>query len=75
MTLVSPADKLSEKEFKKKYAEWQESFAKARKELNSTSDDEKTRNEAQRRLQQLYSERSKFMKEDRTGFVWLYLQK
>ena len=75
VTLVSPADKLSEKEFKKKYAEWQESFAKARKELNSTSDDEKTRNEAQRRLQQLYSERSKFMKEDRTGFVWLYLQK
>jgi hypothetical protein len=39
------------------------------------SEDEKPRNEAQQRVQKLYSERSQFMKEDRTGFVWLYLQK
>jgi hypothetical protein len=75
VTLVSPADKVSEEEFKTKYAEWQESVSKVRARLNSTSEDEKARNEALERFQKLYNERSKFMKEDRTGFVWLYLQK
>ncbi len=75
VTLVSPAANLSETEFKKKHAEWQEAFTKASKELNATVEDEKARNEAQQRFQKLYSERSKFIKEDRTGFVWLYLQK
>jgi hypothetical protein len=75
VTLVSPANKVSEKEFKKKYAEWKESIAKASKELNSTFEDQKARDEAQQRFQKLYSERSEFMNEDRTGFVWLYLQK
>jgi hypothetical protein len=73
--LVSPANNLSENEFKKKYAEWQESVAKVSQELNSTLVGEKARNEAQEHFQKLYSERSEFMKEDRTGFVWLYLQK
>ncbi len=75
VTLVSPANKLSENEFKKKYAQWQESVTKASAQLNSTSEDEKAQKEAQQRFQKLYSERSEFMKEDRTGFVWLYLQK
>ena len=75
MTLVSPANDLSEDDFKKKYAEWQVSFAKAAKEMNEASEDEKARTEAQQRYVKLYSERGKFMKEDRTGFVWLYLQK
>jgi hypothetical protein len=37
--------------------------------------DEKKRAEAQKRIQELYSKRSSFIKEDMTGFVWLYLQK
>jgi hypothetical protein len=44
-------------------------------QLNSAVNDEKKQNEAQRRFQELYSRRSDFMKEARTGFVWLYLQK
>jgi hypothetical protein len=75
VTLISPAGELSEAEFKQKYAEWQEAVSKARKDLTSAQQDEKARNEAQQRFSKLYRERSKFMKEDRTGFVWLYVQK
>jgi hypothetical protein len=75
VNLVSPAGNLSEKEFNEKYAQWQESVSKVRAEVNAASKDAKARNEAQQRFQKLYSERGTFMKEDRTGFVWLYLQK
>jgi hypothetical protein len=75
VTLISPADKLGAEEFKTKFAKWQQSVSEASKQLNSAAEDEKQRNEAQQRFQKLYSERNKFMKEDRTGFVWLYLQK
>ena len=75
VTLVSPANELSDEEFKKKYAEWQEAFTKVVKEMNSTSNDEKARSEAQQRYVKLYGERREFMKEDRTGFVWLYVRK
>ena len=74
-TLVSPADGLTETDFKKKFADWNKSFSEASTQLNSTANDPKKRNEAQQRYQNLYSQRSEFMKEDRTGFVWLYLQK
>ena len=37
--------------------------------------EEKERTAAIERVQKLYGERSQFMKEDYTGFVWLYLQK
>jgi FG-GAP-like repeat len=74
-TLISPADKVSEAEFKQKFADWQKAVAETSKQLNSTTEDENQQKEAHERFQKLYSERSKFMKEDRTGFVWLYLQK
>ena len=75
VTLVSPADKVSDDEFKQKFADWQKSLNEVSKLLNSPMADAEKRDEAQRRLQELYNNRSKFMKEDRTGFVWLYLQK
>jgi hypothetical protein len=75
VTLVSPAKGLDDEAFKKKHAEWQEAYTKATKVLSSEKADEKERQQAQEEFQKLYSERSKFMKEDRTGFVWLYEQK
>jgi len=33
------------------------------------------RSRARVQFNRLYSQRTKFIKEDRTGFVWLYLQK
>jgi hypothetical protein len=75
VTLVTPADKVSEDEFKAKFAAWQGSMAEATKELSSTSVDEKARTEAIQKYQKLAREKNEFMKEDRTGFVWLYLRK
>jgi hypothetical protein len=73
--LVSPAEKLTEGEFKKKFADWNKAVGEAGRELNATTNDPKKQNEAQQRYQKLYQQRSEFMTEERTGFVWLYLRK
>jgi hypothetical protein len=75
VTLISPAGSLSEIEFKKKLADWNKSIDKVSTQLSSSVNDAEKRNQAQERYQTLYSQRSEFMKEDRTGFVWLYLRK
>jgi len=73
--LVSPADGLTEAEFKKKFTEWNKSIGDAVSQLNSAVNDEKKRHKAQQHYQEVYNQRSEFMKEDSTGFVWLYLRK
>jgi hypothetical protein len=75
VTLVSPSDGVSEVEFKKEFGEWNRSIGEAAKQLNSAANDAQKQTEAQRHYQELYNRRSRFMKEDRTGFVWLYLRK
>jgi hypothetical protein len=75
VTLISPAENVSDEAFKEKFAAWQKSFNKAVEGLNSGSADEAERNKANELFQKVYSERSQSMKEDSTGFVWLYLQK
>ena len=61
VTLVSPAKGLSPEEFEKKFAAWQKAVDKGGQD-----------NQARMKL---YQQRAEFMKEDMTGFVWLYLQK
>ena len=61
-------------EFQRNLATWKRSLAEADRERNSASLDPKKRDEAERH-QTLYNQRSEFMKEDQTGFVWLYLRK
>jgi hypothetical protein len=73
--LISPADGLSEGEFKKKFADWKKARDEVSARLNSEANDEKKRAEAQQQVQELYKRRTEFMKEDMTGFVWLYLRK
>lgn len=60
------------------------SLSKGDKPKDGQSDDEKKKTEkaneekrqkAQEEFGKLYEKRSEFMKEDRTGFVWVYLQK
>jgi hypothetical protein len=75
VTLVAPAKGLSAEEFKKKFAAWQSAVAAASKELSSTTADRAKRTKANEEFTKLYQQRSEFMKEDRTGFVWLYVQK
>jgi hypothetical protein len=74
-TLISPADGLSEEGFKKRLDAWAKAQREAGEKLQAAMNDEKERPKAQQRIQELYSERTQFMKEDRTGFVWLYLRK
>jgi hypothetical protein len=74
-TLLSPTDNVAEGEFKQKFADWQKSLTEASEAMNASGNDEKKQNEARERYQKLYAQRSEFMKEDRTGFVWLYLRK
>jgi len=75
VTLVSPAKNVSAKEFKKKFAAWQNAVAAASKELSSETADETKRTKANEEFNKIYQQRTEFMKEERTGFVWLYLQK
>jgi hypothetical protein len=75
VNLVSPAGNLTENEVNEKFKEWNEQVNEASQKLNSETKDEKERTAAIERLQNLYAARSEFMKEDRTGFVWVYLQK
>src|SRR6516165_1841004 len=74
VTLVSPANGISDEEFKKKYADWDKEFQAALATLNSAKDD-KSRQKANEEYRKLYDQRSAFMHEEMTGFVWLYLQK
>jgi TPP-dependent pyruvate/acetoin dehydrogenase alpha subunit len=75
VTLIAPAEGLSAEEFKKKFAEWQSAVAAASKELSSATADQSKRQKASEEFNKVYQQRTEFMKEDRTGFVWLYLQK
>jgi hypothetical protein len=72
--LVSPAKGVTDAEFKKKYADWQKDFQAALNALNATTD-EKARAKATEEYNTVYNRRSEFMREETTGFVWLYLQK
>jgi hypothetical protein len=73
VTLVSPAKGLSDAEFKQKYAAWDKTFQAALAALNSSRDAE-SRKKATQEYQRVYAQRSAFMREEMTGFVWLYLQ-
>ena len=73
VTLVAPAEGLDEAEFKQKHDEWMESFQRVMKEMES--DDAEKAEAAMELYSDLYYARNDFMKEERTGFVWLYLQK
>ena len=74
VTLVSPVKGLSDEEFKKKYAAWEKDFQAALAVLSSARD-AKSRKQAAEEYHKVYGQRAAFMREEMTGFVWLYLQK
>ena len=75
VTLVAPADGLSEEQFKQKFSDWQKAFDATSKAASAASAADPDRAKIRAELSKLYRQRSEFMQEDRTGFVWLYLQK
>lgn len=72
--LISPAEGLSEDKFVAAYDEWKKQQDKLIKSLTDASD-EKKQGDIQEKMHAHYEKREKFMSEDRTGFVWVYLQK
>jgi hypothetical protein len=71
VTLVSPAKGISDAEFRKRHAAWENDLRAALKALQSAGDRQKASAEYSR----VYNQRTAFMREEMTGFVWLYLQK
>ncbi|HUG93370.1 MAG TPA: hypothetical protein VML55_21205, partial [Planctomycetaceae bacterium] len=77
VTLVSAAGDLTREEFQQKFSDWRKAMEAVSAERRAALDaDDDTRRQASlQRFQELYRQRSEFMNEDRTGFVWLYVQK
>lgn len=75
VVLVSPAEGLSEEEFKEKFADWQKALESASAALDSPTDDEEQLKEKRKRFYEVHRQRREFTNEERTGFVWLYRQK
>jgi hypothetical protein len=73
--LVAPVAGLSEEEFQAKSKAWQESLDELTAKFNSAPADDEEQQATIKRLQELYAQRAEFVREERTGFVWLYLQK
>jgi hypothetical protein len=74
VTLVSLAKGVTKEHFEKRHAAWQKEIAAASEGL-VYRDNKPPDQAAMKRYQDLYQERTKFMEEDRTGYVWLYLRK
>ena len=73
--LISPANGLTTEEFQEKFAAWQKAVQDASTAMSADSADEAARTKATRSIIRSTKQRAEFMHEDRTGFVWLYLQK
>ncbi len=77
ITLVSPAAGLSEDDYLKRRKEWDTTFDALQKEAEQVGGQtDQTKIEAVfERMNAHHEKRAEFMIEDRTGFVWLYVQK
>ena len=71
VTLISPTKGLSVEQYRKRRAEWQEELRRASQALRGGTFSQ----EQQEKYSAVNEKRTTFMTEDRTGFVWLYLQK
>lgn len=77
VNLVSMAEGLSREEFEAKQSEWErawerllsEALSKARAAAENETEPEPPGDE----ISEHYEKRSEFLREERTGFVWLYL--
>ena len=74
VTLTAPAKGLTEAEMKKQLEQWEKDFsaaAEAMRKAKGETEEKKAREE----YNKVYRRRSEIVKEEMTGFVWLYLQK
>jgi len=74
ITLVSRAKGVSARQYAGKLAKWKKEFEAAQKAM-SYDGGESPSEAARKRFQKVYEQRTEFMNEDRTGYVWLYRRK
>ncbi|MCP4817046.1 MAG: hypothetical protein GY888_31415 [Planctomycetaceae bacterium] len=74
VSLRSPARGLSEEESTRRMASWQKELNEALAKLRDKNLDKQSQQAASKRYTELYRQRSEFMTQQSTGFVWLYLQ-
>jgi hypothetical protein len=75
VTLAEIAKGVSKEEYERKRAQWQKDVAEASEEYQAAQGNDEKMTKAVEKIQKLYAQRSEFIVEDDTGFVWLYLQK
>ena len=75
VTLVSIAKGLSKAEYDEKLAKWRKAYNAASQELGKAQGDSDEATAAQKRFTEVYQQRTEFMQQDPTGYVWLYRQK
>jgi hypothetical protein len=74
VTLVHPANGVGEAEFKKRYADWEKDLRAAEAAVGAAAD-AAARQKSAAEYSKVYHRHSEFMRQEMTGFVWLYLQK
>lgn len=74
ITLISPGTGVSDSDFTRRYAEWKAAYDAAQKETEGITDEAKLA-PIYEKIGKLHEQRKEFLSADRTGFVWLYVQK
>lgn len=74
ITLVSIANGLSKKQYEEKLNKWKDDYSAANKAQNEAKNS-KEQTAAQKRSSEIYQQRTEFMNQERTGYVWLYQRK
>jgi hypothetical protein len=73
ITLVAMAKGVTRQEYTRKFEAWKKDWDAASKAYNDADDDAKQA--ASKHYSEVYQQRTAFMQEDRTGYVWLYRRK
>ena len=75
VTLVAIANGLSKTEYDEKLAKWRKAYKAASQALAEAQHDDTEQRAANKRFTEVYQQRTEFMRQDPTGYVWLYRQK
>jgi hypothetical protein len=71
-TLIYPAPGISEDDFAKRYAAWKKEYLEIGHKSWNTEEDRRV---LDRQMAELREQRKSFIREERAGFVWVYLRK
>ena len=74
VTLVAMAKGVNKQQYTQKLTAWKKAYDGTVQKMNKASG-ETQRQKAQEQFRKLYEQRTEFMQEERTGYVWLYLRK